>query len=78
MLGCLSRSFYHSGCFQQSLEYFTKLLSQPPAQAPSYEKFLMQAMIFLHNVRQCKAYRGAPETTMESKLQAGEQVGPQI
>lgn len=68
------RSFYHSGCFQPCLEYFTKLLGQQPAQAPSYERFIMQAMILLHNVQACKAYRGAPETIMDSKLQAGDQV----
>ena len=34
----------------------------------------MQCMILLHNIRVCKAYRGAPETIMDSKLQAGEQV----
>ena len=71
---CNCRSYYHSACFKQCMEYFTNLLSQQPPQAPSYEKFIMQAMIFLHNVRDCKAYRGAPETSLDSKLPAGEQV----
>jgi len=77
MLRCLSgcgRSFYHSGCFQQSVEYFTGLLIQQPQQSPSYERFVMQAMNFLNNVRVCKAYRGKPENTVASGLEADEQV----
>ena len=75
-VGPCARSFYHSGCFQQSVEYFTDLLSQPPQHSPSYERFVMQAMIFLHNVRMCKAYRGKPENTVSSGLGAEEQVEP--
>ena len=75
-VGPCARSFYHSGCFQQSVEYFTDLLSQPPQYSPSYERFVMQAMIFLHNVRMCKAYRGKPENTVSSGLGAEEQVEP--
>ena len=59
--GACCRSFYHSGCFGQCLQYFSGQLMVPPRAGPAYERFLMQCMVLVHTVLTCKAYRGVPE-----------------
>lgn len=62
--GILCRSFYHCSSFEPCLSFFTVALTnqQPQAGSPSYDRFLMQAMVLLHQVLSCRAYKGIPES----------------
>lgn len=49
------RSFYGSPAFQGSMEFFAALLSHRQEPGRAQQRFLMQAMMFLHAVLTCKA-----------------------